>query len=245
MKRINELKRINEWKYLTILVSLLSVVILFPILRSAIDTRLVLDILISFLFLATLFLVFPDRTTRVLALVLAVPTLVGIWTGYFLPDLPRQTLAAVLHVFAALFFALTVVVILRDVNRAREVALDTIYGAFCGYLFTGLLFAHLYSMMEVLQPGSFRSDAFVVDMASDRRHYLLAYFSYVTLATVGYGDITPSSDSARGLAVIEAIVGQFYIAALVGVLIGKRVSQGFPATQDASAPTSAVADVKR
>lgn len=236
MKRIDEIKRITEWKYLTILVSLFAIVLLFPILSMTIDSRLVLDGVISILFLAALFLVFPDRTTRVLALVLAVPTLIGIWTGYFLPDLPRQTLAAVLHLFAALYFALTVVVILRDVNRAREVALDTIYGALCGYLFTGLLFAHLYSLVEVLQPGSFRSDAFAVDLASDRRHYLLAYFSYVTLATVGYGDITPSSDTARGLSVVEAIVGQFYIAVLVGVLIGKRVSQGFPAALDPSAP---------
>ena len=242
MKRITEMKRINEWKYLTILVSLLATVILFPLLSTTIDSRLLLDVLISILFLAAILLVFPDRTTRTIALVLGVPTLVGIWTGYFLPGMPRQTLAAVLHVLAALFFALTVVVILRDVNRAREVALDTIYGAFCGYLFTGLFFAHLYSLVEVLQPGSFRSDAFAVEMTSDRRHYLLAYFSYVTLATVGYGDITPSSDTARGLAVVEAIVGQFYIAVLVAVLIGKRVSQSFAAPHNASAPTSSVLD---
>jgi Ion channel len=233
------MKRIGEWKYLTLLVSLLLVVVAFPILRAGIDTRVVLDVLISILFLTALLLVFPDRVTRAVGLVLGVPTLLGIWTGYFLPGLPQQTLSVVLHALSALFFALTVGVILRDVNRAREVSADTIYGAFCGYLLTGLLFSHLYSMVEIVQPGSFRSDALALagDLAGDRRHYLLVYFSFVTLATVGYGDITPSGDTARGLAVVEAIVGQFYIAVLVAVLIGKRVSQGFRPVGDAAAPS--------
>jgi hypothetical protein len=59
----------------------------------------------------------------------------------------------------------------------------------------------------------------------DRDHLMLTYFSFVTLTSVGYGDITPGSRTVRSLAVLEAIIGQFYIAVLIGELIGKRVSQ--------------------
>jgi hypothetical protein len=55
-------------------------------------------------------------------------------------------------------------------------------------------------------------------------HFQLTYFSFVTLTTVGYGDITPAREGPRGLAVVEAMVGQFYVAVLLGELIGKRVS---------------------
>ena len=57
-----------------------------------------------------------------------------------------------------------------------------------------------------------------------RRLFHLSYFSLVTLTTLGYGDITPLSHGTRGLAVVEAIMGQFYIAVLIGDLIGKRVA---------------------
>jgi hypothetical protein len=59
----------------------------------------------------------------------------------------------------------------------------------------------------------------------DRQHFVLTYFSFTTLTSLGYGDITPSSDAARSLAVLESLFGQFFIAILIGELIGKRVSQ--------------------
>jgi voltage-gated potassium channel Kch len=70
---------------------------------------------------------------------------------------------------------------------------------------------------------------------NEDRYFLLAYFSLVTLATVGYGDITPATELARSLAVVEAIVGQFYIAVLIADLIGKKLSQAVahPSTPDA------------
>jgi hypothetical protein len=56
-------------------------------------------------------------------------------------------------------------------------------------------------------------------------HFLLTYFSFVTLTTVGYGDITPAGDTARALAMIEAVAGQFYLAVLIAELVGKRLAQ--------------------
>jgi hypothetical protein len=85
----------------------------------------------------------------------------------------------------------------------------------------------VYSLLEAVAPGSFRLRQDLATPVHDpeRRQFLLTYFSPVTLTTVGYGDITPGSDPARGLAAVEAVLGQFYIAVLIAELIGKRVAQ--------------------
>jgi hypothetical protein len=79
-----------------------------------------------------------------------------------------------------------------------------------GYLLLGLAFGHLYCLLEAVAPGSFRLREDLAAPVHDpgRRQFLLTYFSLVTLTTVGYGDITPGSDPARGLAAVEAVLGQ-------------------------------------
>ena len=223
-------------KFLALLVSLLLLVVVYPILRDLVETRLLFDTLVTLLFAAALVAVFRGRGNRFLALVLGTPTLVGLWSGYVLPGLPRVPLIVAFHLCGALFFSFVVVTILRSVSREKEVTADAVYGAFCGYLLVGLIFGHLFCVLETLAPGSFRASeplpaAFPDE---DRLHFLLTYFSFITLTTVGYGDVTPASRGARGLAVVEAIVGQFYIAVLMAQLIGIRVAQALAERQSGS-----------
>jgi hypothetical protein len=201
--------------------------IVYPLLRSAFSTRMLLDVLLTIVFLAAFFMIFSQSHLRLLALVLAVPTLVGAWIHYVLPGLPRLPLLVSFHVVAALFFGLTVMTVLRAIHKEEGVSADAIYGALCGYVLVGLTFGHLYCLTESLNPGSFQgNEQFSTQLQEeDRQYFTFVYFSLVTLTSVGYGDITPGSGIARSLAVVEAIIGQFYIAVLIGELIGKRVSQ--------------------
>lgn len=104
---------------------------------------------------------------------------------------------------------------------------DTVCGALCGYVLVGVLFGHIYCAIESLLPGSFHGNGPVVEGLRDERsqHLLLTYFSLATLTTVAYGDIMPARGAARGLSVVEAVTGQFYLAVLIAELIGKRVSR--------------------
>lgn len=225
-----------ERKYLSLLLAVVGLVALYPVLLAAPDSRVLLSVLVTVVFLTSFRVVARDRAFRHAALLLGVPTLAGLWVGLLLPGSQRTAVGLAFHVFGASFYAVMIGAILRDVYRSPGVTPDSVYGAFCGYVLTGVVFGHVYSVIETLHPGSFRGDALAEVMSDNRRHFLLTYYSLVTLATVGYGDVVPGSDPARGLAVVEAITGQFYIAVLVAELIGKRVGQP-PA--DASPPPRA------
>jgi hypothetical protein len=223
-------QKMNRWfqqKYLALLLALGMLLIVYPLLRSAFSTRILLDVLITIVFLAAFLIIFSERHWRLLALALAVPTLIGAWSHYVLPGLPRLPLLVGFHLVAALLFGLTVVTILRAIHKEEGVSADAIYGALCGYVLVGLTFGHLYCVTESLNPGSFYgNEQFSTQLQREDRQYpTFVYFSLVTLTSVGYGDITPRIGFARSLAVVDAIIGQFYIAVLIGELIGKRVSQ--------------------
>jgi voltage-gated potassium channel len=229
--------RLLQRKYLALLVALLFLLVVYPLLRGILAERLTYDALMATVFLVALVTVFTSRH-RLLALLLGLPTIVGMWTGYVLPGLARVPLVLAFHAAAALFLAFAITVILADVHRQDQIGPDTVYGSLCGYLMVGLWFAHLYCILETTLPGSFRaSEEILAQLRNEGQiHYQLTYFSFSTLTTVGYGDISPARGGARGLAVVEAMTGQFYVAVLLGELIGKRVSQAITERAEASNP---------
>ncbi|HJY83367.1 MAG TPA: ion channel [Candidatus Binatia bacterium] len=125
----------------------------------------------------------------------------------------------------ALFFAFIAVIILAAVLRAQTVTGDTISGALCVYLLIGLVWAFFFLLVESIHPGSFQLGGGTT-IAADTPHpppaylSLFLYFSFTTLSTVAYGDVLPLTAPARGLAALEGIVGQFYLAVLVARFVG-------------------------
>ena len=110
---------------------------------------------------------------------------------------------------------------------ARAVTGDSLAGALGGYLLAGVVFSHLYCALEIVSPRSFRVPDDMVPQLTDpgQRPYVFNYYSFVTLTSVGYGDILPVTQPARSLSCVEAVVGQFYMATVIAGLVGVRVSQ--------------------
>jgi len=213
-------------KFLVLLLTLALLTVIYPVLHATTAERVLWDVFLSFVFVATFFVIFTEKRLKIPALVLGVPTLIGAWIGYAVPGLREASAIASFHILAAVFFGFTVGAILRHIYREETVTVDSIFGAFCGYILVGLAFGHVYFAVELLFPGSIRLDSETSAIPAEdvRRLFHLTYFSMVTLTTLGYGDITPLSHGTRGLAIVEAIMGQFYIAVLIGDLIGKRVA---------------------
>jgi hypothetical protein len=124
-------------------------------------------------------------------------------------------------IFGIIFIAYIIVLILCHIFRQTEVDQETIYGAIVVYILIGLMWVFLYNLTEFLHPQSF---SFSHALGNESRKALY-YFSFVTLTTLGYGDITPVSDPAKSLAMLEAITGQVYLAVLVARLVGLNIAQ--------------------
>lgn len=105
---------------------------------------------------------------------------------------------------------------LRFALRGRAVGREQIYAALGAYLLVGFFFGLLYWVLEARVPGSLAAAA---ETAGSFSVETTIYFSFVTLASLGYGDVLPVSDPARGLAVLEVVGGQLYLAVLVARLV--------------------------
>jgi hypothetical protein len=112
--------------------------------------------------------------------------------------------------------------ILAFAFRERRPTVDGIFATVAAYLLVAVLFGQAYALALELDPSSFNLPA---DLTPHARKGSLLYFSFVTLATLGYGDVLPLHATVRAIAVIEAVVGQFYVAVIVAVFVGMFVSQ--------------------
>jgi voltage-gated potassium channel len=120
-----------------------------------------------------------------------------------------------------------VVVVLAYIFRSPRVTLDVILAAVTAHLLIALSFAALYSLVFHLDSQSFRLPEWIERGSVEAVRTEMVYFSLVTLATLGYGDILPSSPFTQMLAVLEAVIGQFFMAVLVAWLVGMFVSLKF------------------
>ena len=108
----------------------------------------------------------------------------------------------------------------REVFSKNTITANTFAGAFCLYLLLGMIWSILYMYIYQLQPTSFKG----FDELIDNGELEFIYFSYITLSSLGYGDIVALTPIARALAYLEVLVGQFYMAILVGALVGKYIA---------------------
>lgn len=145
------------------------------------------------------------------------------------PD-AAQILAAASEFVRGALLVICVFMILRYVLRSGEVTVDTIFGAFVAYFLIAFTFSSLYQALLILEPASFSIPVKSGGGPGFSPSFDLAYFSFVTIATLGYGDIVPRLPVTQMLAILEAVTGQFFMAVvvawLVSVLAGSRGRPG-------------------
>jgi voltage-gated potassium channel len=109
--------------------------------------------------------------------------------------------------------------LLRFIVKAERVSTNSVFAATSSYLLVALIWAYAYSLLNIIDP-----QAFNVSQAAEISRVDLVYFSFVTITTLGYGDIAPAAPFARMLAAVESVVGQLYLAVLVAWLVGLTIS---------------------
>jgi hypothetical protein len=115
--------------------------------------------------------------------------------------------------------------ILRFVYRSRRLTVDGIFATMVAYVIIALIFSRLYLLLIMANPASFTLPAAAAQRTPHLLQVDLLYYSLITQCSVGYGDILPVSEAARMLAVIQAVVGQFYLAVVVAIFVGMYAAQ--------------------
>ena len=201
---------------LYLLIGLLAVILSTPLAgRTEAVGRILLTGFVVVVLLAGVLAVRANRRTLIIALVLGVPATVAAGLRALMPDLFPGVVSLVVSMA---FFGFTTIAVLRYVVCRGSVTADRLFGAACVYLLIGLTWSMVYAVIGRFMPGAFLAggepmDSTVIVWAD------LLYFSFATLTTLGYGDITPVLPLVRILAVLEAAVGVLYVAVLVARLV--------------------------
>lgn len=207
---------LTQRKFTVLLVSLLLLSLVHPVLSSLrlVGAKLLLNIFLTIILFSSVYAVSQSKRLFIITLCLGIPSFGARWVVDLLGPSPG-VVAAILGVMAA-FFLLVAIIMLSHVLKDVEVTGEMISAAICVYLLLGLLWACFFALSHVLQPNSFRIEN------PELSHFV--YYSFITLSTLGYGDITPLSPSARALSYVEAITGQLYLAVLVARLVGLHIA---------------------
>ena len=203
-------------KFSYLLASLLLMFLAFPIVESSGRGNLVFEVFFSAILLSAVYAVIEKRRSFYFALFLAVPALATRWAGNF-----WQTDISFLvsNILSVVFLSVVVALILGHVLEEGRVTAQKIYGALSVYLLIGIIWALLFFVIDFCIEGSFR-----VDQTDNLTTAQMVYYSFITLTTLGYGDIVPTSALARSLASLEALVGQLYLAVLVARLVALHIT---------------------
>ena len=159
------------------------------------------------------------RRTRVAGVALLVPALIIKWLSLYYHD---PLLQEIYLVFALIFIAFVILELILFVLRAPRVNSEVLCAGVSGYLLLGLAWGFGYMLVALLNPmDATHPGAFAFSPAAPHilQGFEAYYFSFITLATVGYGDITPVSIGARSLAMTEVMTGTLYVAVLISRLV--------------------------
>src|SRR6266550_4072355 len=207
--------RFRRFSTVQLLIALGLFFVWAPFVEEVEGGELIVSGLFSLVLLAGVVAVADRKRVLVLAIVLAIPAIAGRWINHFRPDLIPS---AVFLVAALILIAFVVGNLLLFVFRAPSVNTEVLCASISAYLMLGLMWTMAYWLVDQLTPGG----AFAFNTNTGKQSmkgFNAFYFSFITLSTVGYGDIAPVSRMARWLAAMEAMTGLLYVAVLISRLV--------------------------
>ena len=216
MKR-NQLTRNN----VLLLICLVIVILFLPVLASFHDVMKNI-LFTAIIFFGTFSLDFVKRAQKILIVSGAI-TLCLSWFAYFIDS----DVLSLVFSFSFFFYNLFIVIFMvRHVARSAKVNVTIIINSINGYLLLGILGALFLAIAETVHKLIYHLDSGAINFAGKaaKGFHDYLYFSFVTLTTLGYGDVTPVSSFAKSVTMTIAVVGQFYMTILIAILVGKYLS---------------------
>ena len=209
-----------------LLIALVLTIFVGPLLQDHKAGVRFIDVVSGFVVVAGVLLATAGRVHLFIIGAIGLVMLVSSFVDPFVGTIATGIIAGISGFFFLLYI---LVIILNDVFRRPVVSTDTLVGSVCGYLILAALFASIYSVAVLLDPGAFliTKDLGVQpdDLHRQGTHFgILTYYSVITLTTVGYGDIVPANYVTRAVVSVEAVSGQIYLTVIVARLVGLHLS---------------------
>ena len=207
-------------RFLILLVSLLLLLVSSPFLKDLRWFGLIRSILMTWIFLEIFHTTTRGKKRLIFNSLLVVFAIAALWVDNIFGTGAR--ILALTSAIIVIYLFFSIVVLAKFVSGAERVDREVIYAAIIIYLLISMVWGYFYTTLEFFVPGSF---ALPFDMDQSDKFIWFMYFSYVTITTLGYGDITPLNAKASALASTEALIGQIYLVVIVAWLVGMHVSQ--------------------
>ncbi len=197
-----------------LLMSLMTYFFIFPIATSLGILKIFGPLLYSLILLSIIFIIDKRNTKKAHSLLfLVLFSLVFVWLGYFLQ---RHLVSLVSFAFNILVFGFTTLSMITQILKSTKVDIKVIIEAINGYLLIGFMFTLANFFLWTIDNNSFNIEII--------NHTDILYYSFISLLTIGYGDIYPLSEPAKLTSVFFGLVGQFYLTIIMALLIGKYLS---------------------
>jgi hypothetical protein len=210
----------KERRHLLLLIAILLLFVVGPFVLTFRHGVLVLNVLGAAILVAGSYALSERKQLFRTAIVLSAVATVGACLPLTFPE---HWAVIASHSSTILLGGFFCVSILAYVLHSGRVTSDKIFAAICVYLLAGFVWTYAYALLEDVRPGSFADSTEAGRTDDVARVTQLRYFSFATLTTLGYGDILPRSSTARTMAVLEAVMGQIYLAVLVARLVGLHI----------------------
>ena len=202
----------DRYYYLFVLLGLL--ILLPPFLIGFEYLSYTIFLILSLIIINSVLILFDKSNKRGYGVIVTIVTLTFIWLSVA-NDWQNTTLQVLRMIILSLFFGFTFSKMIREISKMKRVTTKVVIGGIGAYLLLGLIGSFLFEIVELLHPDSFSK------MDSFSGFYAEIYLSFVTISTLGYGDITPLTSQGQAVAILVAITGQLYLAIFMAMLVGK------------------------
>ena len=202
-----------EGRDFKILLFFLLALIAIPSIFNGTDQVIVLNVLFSVVFLISCNCLLFDLKIFYWSIFWGGMAILLTWASYFYGSNILKFSQQLTYI---VFLFLLLAHILKTLFQRKEIDLNIVFGALSGYIIIGLIGCFMMRSLNILYP-----DAYTFSTNESLKYYDYIYYSFVNLTTLGFGDILPKKDVAKGLTVIHTLVGQLYMSVIVAIMVGK------------------------
>jgi hypothetical protein len=229
---LSTLKRLllgsQERTYTYLLLALILFVTVVPFFSQAARLSWIETYLLVLVLVTATMNVSRSRRSLWISAALGIPALLSQLATAHVDAMPVWG-AAVVTISTIAFLGYLLTLVMKDIMHGTRHVGEKVIGAIVAYLLIGLVWSLAYGLVELVEPGSFDIPAPVFTAVESAPHQrstsIFLYYSFITLTTLGYGDITPVGNAARTLSWIEAVVGQLFIAVTIARLVGIHAAE--------------------